>query len=106
MTVQSKLKLRPVGDRLLVRRVKQGERISGGIVLPDLSKEKQEKGCILAIGEGKRDKDGKLVPLSFKVGECIIWDKFSGNEVKHEEEEDLVILKADDVIAIIEEVEE
>ena len=98
----TKVKLRPLADRVLIKRAKQEERTTGGIILPDTSKEKQEMGEVIAIGLGKLDKEGKRVAVAVSIGDTVLWDKFSGNEVKIEDEEDFVIVKSDDIIAIIE----
>ena len=98
----TKVKLRPLADRVLIKRAKQEERTTGGIILPDTSKEKQEMGEVIAIGPGKLDKEGKRVVVAVSIGDTVLWDKFSGNEVKIEDEEDFVIVKSDDIIAIIE----
>ena len=98
----TKVKLRPLADRVLIKRAKQEERTTGGIILPDTSKEKQEMGEVIAIGPGKLDKEGKRVAVVVSIGDTVLWDKFSGNEVKIEDEEDFVIVKSDDIIAIIE----
>jgi chaperonin GroES len=102
MTTHTKVTLRPLADRVLVKRSKQEERIAGGIILPDTAREKQELGIVIAVGPGKTDKDGKRIEIAVKVGEKVMWDKFAGNEVKIEDEDDFVIVKSDDIIAIVE----
>ncbi|MBM3193769.1 MAG: co-chaperone GroES [Chlamydiae bacterium] len=102
MTTQAKVKLRPLADRVLVKRSKNEERTTGGIILPDTAREKQELGEVIAVGSGKMDKDGKRLEIPVKVGDKVMWDKFAGNDVKIEDEEDFVIVKADDIIAIVE----
>ena len=102
MATQTKVKLRPLADRVLVKRSKQEERTAFGIILPDTAKEKQEIGEVIAIGPGKTDKDGKRINIAVKVGDKVMWDKFAGNDVKIEDEEDFVIVKSDDIIAIVE----
>ncbi len=102
MTTQTKVKLRPLADRVLVKRAKNEERTAGGIILPDTAREKQELGEVIAVGTGKMDKDGKRLEIPVKVGDKVMWDKFAGNDVKIEDEEDFVIVKSDDIIAIVE----
>ena len=102
MTQQTKKCLRPLGDRVLVQRVEQEETLKGGIILPDTAKKKQERAKVMAVGKGKTLKDGKVVPPEVKVGDTVLMDKYGGQEVTIDDEE-FVILRADDVIAIIEE---
>lgn len=94
--------LKPLGNRVLAQRLEQEEKMKGGIILPDTAKKKQETAKIVAVGTGKRLDDGKVLPISVKVGDVILMDKYSGQEVTIDDEE-YVILKADDIIAIIEE---
>ena len=96
-------KLRPLADRVLVKRSKQEETTKGGIILPDTAKEKQEIGEVIAIGNGKLDKEGKRIAIAVKIGDKVMWDKFAGNEIKVGDEEDLIVVKSDDIMAIIEE---
>lgn len=93
--------LRPLGNRVLVRRLEAEEKLKGGILLPDSAKKKQEQAEIIAVGTGSKDKNGNLVPILVKVGDIILMEKYSGQEVTINDEE-LVIVKADDIIAIIE----
>ena len=102
MATETKVKLRPLADRVLVKRSKLAERTTGGIILPDTSREKQELGEVIAVGPGKSDKDGKRIEIQVKVGDKVMWDKFAGNDVKIEDEDDFVIVKSDDIIAIVE----
>jgi len=94
-------KLIPLGNRVLVRRLEAENKLKGGIVLPDSAKKKQEQAEVLATGTGKKDKNGALIPMPVKVGDVILMEKYSGQEITIDEQE-LVILKADDIIAIIE----
>ncbi|MGH7923301.1 MAG: co-chaperone GroES [Candidatus Binatus sp.] len=93
--------LRPLGDRILVKRVKEEERTKGGIIIPDTAKEKPQEGKVVAVGKGKRDDDGKLIPIEVKAGDKILFGKYSGSEFKLEGE-DLLILREDDILGIIE----
>jgi len=92
--------LRPLGDRILVKRVKEEERTKGGIIIPDTAKEKPQEGKIVAVGKGKYDDTGKLIPIEVKAGDKILFGKYSGSEFKLESE-DLLILREDDILGII-----
>lgn len=98
---QKKVSLRPLGDRLLVQRIEQEETLKGGIILPDSAKKKQEVAVVVAIGSGKTTDDGKTLPMPVKVGDKVLMDKYSGQEVTVDDEE-YVVLRAGDVIATIE----
>lgn len=100
-STQTKVKLRPLGNRVLVRRQEAQETLKGGIILPDTAKKKQESAEVIAIGTGKKDKNGTLIPIPVNVGDVIMMDKYSGQEVQIEDE-DYVIVRADDIIAVIE----
>ena len=104
MTQQAakKITLKPLGNRVLVQRLEPEEKMKGGIILPDSAKKKQETARVMSIGPGKRLDDGKVLPIPVKVGDVILMDKYSGQEVAIDDEE-YMILKADDIIAIIEE---
>jgi chaperonin GroES len=97
--VQTKLK--PLGNRVLVKRLEPEEKMKGGIILPDTAKKKQETATVVAIGTGKKDKSGKPIPFPVQVGDKILMEKYSGQEVTIDGEE-LIILRADDIIAIVE----
>lgn len=97
-----KIAIKPVGHRVLVQRLEPVEKMKGGIILPDSAKKKQESARVVAIGTGKIMDDGKLQPIPVKIGDIILMDKYSGQEVSINDEE-FIILKADDIIAIIEE---
>lgn len=96
------LKFKPLGNRVLVRRLEAQEKLKGGIILPDTAKKKQEKAEVLAIGTGKKDKNNQLIPIPVKIGDIILMEKYSGQEVTLQDEQ-YVILRADEIIAIIEE---
>ena len=91
----------PLHDRILVRRLEEGETVRGGIIIPDSAKEKPQEGKIVAVGPGARDESGKLVPLDVKAGDRILFGKWSGTEVKVDGE-DLLIMKESDVLGIVE----
>ena len=95
------MKFRPLHDRVVVRRVESEERTAGGIIIPDTAKEKPQEGEIVAVGPGGRDEAGKLTPLDVKVGDTILFGKWSGTEVKIDGE-DLLIMKESDVMGVIE----
>jgi len=92
---------RPLGDRVLVRRVKEEEKTKGGIIIPDTAKEKPQEGEIVAVGPGARDEQGKIQPLDVKVGDKILFGKWSGTEVSISGE-DLLIMKESDVLGVLE----
>ena len=95
------MRLRPLHDRVLVRRVEQDEKTAGGIIIPDTAKEKPMEGEVLAVGAGARGDDGKIQPLDVKAGDRILFGKWSGTEVKIDGEE-LIIMKESDIMGIIE----
>ena len=94
------MKFRPLHDRVAVRRVEEEEKTQGGIIIPDTAKEKPMQGEIIAIGDGARDNDGKLQPLAVKVGDRILFGKWSGTEVKIDND-DYLIMKESDIMGII-----
>jgi len=93
-------KLIPLGDRLLVERLEAEEKTAGGIVLPDTAKEKPIQGKVVAVGEGRRTEDGKLIPMQVKKGDTILFGKYAGTEVKLDGNEYL-IMKEEDVLGIV-----
>jgi len=95
------MKIRPLGDRLLVKRLEEEDKSKGGIIIPDSAKEKPQEGKVVAVGKGKMLDDGKMVPLEVKAGDKILFGKYSGTDVKIEGEEHL-IMREDDVLGIIE----
>ena len=99
---KKKISLRPLGDRLIVQRLEQEEPLKGGIILPDSAKKKQEMANVIAVGKGKTTDEGKILPMPVQVGDTILMDKYSGQEVTVDSEE-YIVLRADDVIATIEE---
>ena len=92
---------RPLGDRVLVRRVEEEAKTKGGIIIPDSAKEKPQEGEVLSVGPGARDESGKLQPLDVKVGDRILFGKWSGTEVKIDGD-DLLIMKESDILGVIE----
>jgi chaperonin GroES len=95
-----KTTLKPLGNRVLVKRLEQEETLKGGIILPDSAKKKQETAQVIAIGTGATTPDGKLLPIPVQIGDKILMDKYSGQDVTIEDEE-FVILRSDDIVAII-----
>jgi chaperonin GroES len=96
----AKLKFRPLHDRVVVKRIDAEEKSAGGIIIPDTAKEKPSQGEITAVGPGGRDEAGKLVPLDVKVGNRVLFGKWSGTEVKLDGE-DLLIMKESDIMGVI-----
>jgi len=101
MTTATKTKLRPLHDRILVKRIEEEEVRRGGIIIPDTAKEKPQEGKVIAVGTGKVTEDGKTIPLTVKVGDRILFGKYSGSEVKIDDEEYL-ILREEDVLGVLE----
>jgi chaperonin GroES len=95
------MKFRPLHDRVVVRRLESEAKTAGGIIIPDTAKEKPQEGEVIAVGPGGRDETGKLTPLDVKVGDRILFGKWSGTEVKIDGE-DLLIMKESDVMGILE----
>lgn len=93
-------KIRPLGDRLIVRRLTEEEKTAGGIIIPDTAKEKPQEGEVLAVGTGKVLENGKVQPVDVKAGDKVLFSKYSGTEVKVEGEEWLVI-REDDILGVI-----
>ena len=96
-----KIKIRPLQDRIIVKRLEEEEKTKGGIIIPDSAKEKPQEGKVIAVGKGKTTEDGKLIPLDVKVGDRILFGKYSGTEIKIEGEEHL-IMREEDILGIIE----
>ena len=94
------MKLKPLGDRLIVRAIEEEETTASGIVLPDTAKEKPQKGKVLAVGDGKFE-DGKRIPLDVKEGDEVLYSKYGGTEIKIDGE-DLLVLRESDVLARVE----
>jgi chaperonin GroES len=92
---------RPLGDRVLVKRVEEEEKTRGGIIIPDTAKEKPQEGEVIAVGPGARDETGKVQPLDVKAGDRILFGKWSGAEVKLEGK-DLLIMKESDILGVLE----
>jgi len=93
-------KVRPLHDRLLVKRIEEQETVRGGIIIPDSAKEKPQEGKVIAIGKGKVTEDGKVLPLDVKEGDHILFGKYSGSEIKLDGE-DLLILREEEVLGVL-----
>jgi chaperonin GroES len=95
------MKVRPLHDRIIVKRLKEEEKTKGGIIIPDTAKEKPIEGKVIAVGDGKIKEDGKKIPLEIKKGDRVLFTKYGGTEIKIDGEEHLM-MKEDDILAIIE----
>ncbi|HZK40335.1 MAG TPA: co-chaperone GroES [Atribacterota bacterium] len=94
--------LKPLGDRVLIKPLVEEEKSKGGILLPDtISKEKPQAGEILAVGPGATNKDGKIVPMTVKKGDKVVYAKYSGTDIKDDDDEDYLILSEKDILAIV-----
>lgn len=96
------MKIRPLHDRVLVKRLEETTKTAGGIIIPDTAKEKPSEGLVEAVGDGFRTEDGKIVPLNVKVGDKVLFGKWSGTEVKLNGEERLIIKEAE-ILGVVEE---
>jgi chaperonin GroES len=95
------MKFRPLHDRVVVRRIEENERTPGGIIIPDTAKEKPQQAEVIAVGPGARDEKGQIQPLDVKVGDRVLFGKWSGTEVKIDGEE-LLIMKESDILGVLE----
>jgi len=95
------MNFRPLHDRILIKRIEEKETVKGGIIIPDTAKEKPQEGEVIAVGNGKMSEDGKVVPLDVKAGDRILFGKYSGSEIKMDDEEYL-ILKEEEVLGVVE----
>jgi chaperonin GroES len=96
------MKFRPLHDRVVVRRIEEDEKTSGGIIIPETAKEKPMQGEVLAVGPGERNEKGQITPLDVKAGDRILFGKYSGTEVKMDGD-DLLIMKESDIMGVLEE---
>ena len=94
------MKIRPLHDRILVKRLEEETKTSGGLFIPDSAKEKPIHATVIAVGAGKRDKDGKVIPLDVKAGDKVLFSKYSGSEIKIDGDEHL-IMREEDLLAIL-----
>ena len=95
------MKIRPLQDRVIVKRIEEEEKTKGGIIIPDTAKEKPQEGKVVAVGKGKANEDGKVVPLDVKVNDRILFGKYSGSEIVIDGEEHL-IMREEDILGVIE----
>lgn len=95
------MNIQPLGDRVVVKPLEAEDKTKGGIVLPDTAKEKPQEGKIIAVGKGKVSDDGKVIPLEVKVGDKILYGKYSGTEVTTKDGEELLIMREEDIFAIL-----
>ena len=95
------VKIRPLQDRVIVKRIAEEEKSKGGIIIPDTAKEKPQEGKVVAVGKGKVNDDGKITPLDVKVNDRILFGKYSGTEINVDDEEHL-IMREDDILGVIE----
>jgi chaperonin GroES len=96
------IKLKPLGDRLIVEPIEREEVTASGIVLPETAKEKPQEGKVLAVGPGRRDEKGERIPMDVKVGDRVLFAKYAGTEVKLDPDRKVLVLKESDVLAIVE----
>ena len=95
------MKIRPLHDRVIVKRIEEERKSAGGIVIPDTAAEKPDQGEIVAVGKGKKDDNGKLIPIDVKVGDRVLFGKYSGQTVKVEGEE-LLVVREEDIMGVVE----
>ena len=95
------MKIRPLQDRVIVKRIEEEEKSKGGIIIPDSAKEKPQEGKVIAVGKGKVNEDGKLIPLDVKVNDRILFGKYSGSEINIDGDEHL-IMREEDILGVIE----
>jgi chaperonin GroES len=96
------IKLKPLGDRVVVEPVEQEEKTASGIILPETAKEKPQEGKVLAVGPGRKDEDGEHISLDVKEGDRVLYAKYAGTEVKLEPDKKVLILRESDILAIVE----
>jgi len=94
------INIRPLYDRIVIKRIEEAETMKGGIIIPDSAKEKPQEGEVIAVGNGKRLDDGKLVPLEVKAGDRILFGKYSGNEIKLDGDEYLIV-REDEILGVL-----
>jgi chaperonin GroES len=96
------INLRPLADRLIVEPIEQEEKTASGIILPETAKEKPQEGTVLAVGPGRKDEEGKQIPMDVKEGDRVLYAKYAGTEVKLPDDRKVLVLKESDVLAIVE----
>ena len=95
------MKIRPLQDRVIVKRIEEEEKTKGGLIIPDTAKEKPQEGKVVAVGKGKANEDGKITPLDVKVNDRVLFGKYSGTEINMDGEEHL-IMREEDILGVIE----
>jgi chaperonin GroES len=95
------MKIKPLGDRVLLKRIEAGEEVRGGIIIPDTAKEKPQEAVVVAVGDGKMDDDGKRLPMNVSKGDHVLIGKYTGQEIKINDEEHTIV-REDEILAIIE----
>jgi chaperonin GroES len=98
----AKINLKPLADRLIVEPIEQEETTASGIILPETAKERPQEGNVLAVGPGRKDEDGKPIPMDVKEGDRVLYAKYAGTEVKLPDDRKVLVLKESDVLAIVE----
>ena len=101
MAVATLKKLKPLADRVMVKPVEKEEEKKSGIIIPDTAKEKPQEGEVIAVGPGKRDDQGKLIPMDVKAGDRILYGKYSGSEIKLDDDQELLIMHQEDILGIL-----
>jgi chaperonin GroES len=101
MMRRHKMNFRPLHDRILIKRIEEKETVKGGIIIPDTAKEKPQEGEVIAVGNGRKTEEGKIVPLDVKAGDRILFGKYSGTEIKIDNK-DYLIFKEEDVLGVVE----
>jgi chaperonin GroES len=95
------MNLRPLQDRIIVKRVEEETKTAGGLFIPETAKEKPQRGVIVAVGNGKKTEDGKVLPLDVKVGDTVLFGKYAGTEIKVDGD-DFLMMREDDILAVVE----
>ena len=95
------MNLRPLQDRIIVKRVEEETKTAGGLFIPETAKEKPQRGKIVAVGNGKKTEDGKVLPLDVKVGDLVLFGKYAGTEIKVDSD-DFLMMREDDILAVVE----
>jgi chaperonin GroES len=100
-TTATRIKVRPLHDRIIVQRIEESEQKVGGIIIPDTAKEKPQQGKVIAVGKGRVEKDGKVTPLDVKEGDTVLFGKYSGQEIKLDGDE-FLIMREEEILGVIE----
>lgn len=95
------MKIKPLGDRVVIRRFEAEEKTAGGILLPDSARDKPQKGKVLAVGPGKLGRDGKFLPMDVKEGDVVLFTNWAGDEFKQSQGDEVLLMRADDILAVL-----